>query len=399
MIRAFVVALGLALSLGTVLAQPAAKKRPPAPAPTPAPTPAPAPDAGSGSGSAAGTTEKADTSETLQTGGTDRPWATGVPADRQQTALRLFQEGNVQLNDGIFAKAVETYREALKSWDHPAIHYNMALALMNLDQPIEVEQSLQKSITFGPAPLEKDKFEHAKEYLLLIAKQLAEVDVSCDKVGAKVSLDGQEVFTVEPGKPNRYQGRVRIGKHQFVAEKKGYNAQIDAPFIEPGQKFRIELTLYTAEELTRYKRKWNARWMPYAVIGGGVALGLAGGALQLSASSSYRDFDAKIAKCNTDNNNGGCDATAAGITDLRDSGDTKRTLGYVGYGLAGAAVVTGAVLVYLNRETSYEITAEEYRREKSRPVTAAHGRRRPASLQVGPLVTPGVAGAIMLGSF
>jgi len=390
-----VVPLGLALSLGTVLAQPSPSKVPGAPA-----APSSPPDAGSGSATPV-TSEKADTTETLQTGGNDRPWADGVPVDRQQTALRLFQEGNVQLNDGIFAKAVEIYREALKSWDHPAIHYNLALALMNLDQPIEVEQSLQKSITFGPAPLEKDKFEHAKEYLLLIAKQLAEIDVSCNKIGAKVSLDGREVFTVEEGKPNRYQGRVRIGKHQFVAQKKGYNAQIDAPFIEPGQKFRIELTLYTAEELTRYRRKWQARWLPYAVIGTGVAIGLVGGALELSANSSYQDFDTKIAKCNSDSGNSGCDVTSPGLTDLRDRGDTKKTLGYVGYGLAGAAIVTGAVLVYLNRETSYEITAEEYSRQKAaRSVTARPGRRRSlANLQLGPIVAPGVAGATVLGSF
>ncbi len=379
-----IIALGIALSLGTVFAQPA-KQQPPAAPAAPA-----APDAGSGSGSGTPVTnEKADTTETLQTGGSERPWATGVPADRQRTALRLFQEGNMQLNDGIFAGAAEKYREALKSWQHPAIHYNLALALMNLDQPIEVEESLQKSIAYGPAPLEKDKFEHAKEYLLLIAKQLAEIEVSCDKVGAKVSVDGREVFTVEAGKPNRYKGRVRIGKHTFVAEKTGYNAQIDAPYIEPGQKFNIELKLYTSEELTRYQRKWKARWVPYAVIGAGVVFGAVGGAMELSAKSSYKDFDTKIAKCNTDSGGGGC-AVDASLTDIQDSGDKKRTLGYVGYGLAGAAVITGAVLIYLNRETTYQITADEYRRELV---------KHPATVSVTPLVAPGMAGAMVLGRF
>ncbi len=373
-----VIVFGLALSLGTGFAQPA---------------PAPAPAAGSGSGSATpGTGEKADTSETLQTGGNDRPWARGVPVERQQVALRLFQDGNIQLNDGIFAGAVEKYREALRSWDHPAIHYNMALALMNLDQPIEVEESLQKSIAFGPTPLEKDKFEHAKEYLLLIGKQLAEIEVSCDKIGAKVSVDGKEVFTVEAGKPNRYKGRVRIGKHTFVAEKTGYNAQIDAPYIEPGQKFRIELTLYTSDELTRHQRRWNKTWIPYAVIGSAVVFGAVGGALQLSADASYQDFDDAVAKCNTESGGGGCPVDA-GLTDMRDSGDQKRMLGYIGYGLAGAALVTGAVLVYVNRETSYQITADEYRREQT-----TKPANRPA-VALTPLVAPGVAGAMVHGRF
>ena len=73
-----------------------------------------------------------------QTGPTetgDRPWAKGVSKERQEAAWEVFREGNALLKDSLFAKAADKYREALKSWDHPAIHYNLALALVNLDQP------------------------------------------------------------------------------------------------------------------------------------------------------------------------------------------------------------------------------------------------------------------------
>jgi hypothetical protein len=319
-----------------------------------------------------------------------RPWAKGVSKDNQAKAVERFSEGNGHLNDGIFMKAVETYREALTFWDHPAIHYNMALALTKLDRPIDVEIHLEKAIEFGPDPLETpDKFEHAKEYLVLNAKQLAWIDVSCDKLGAKVSIDGKEVFTVEAGKPNRYEGRVTVGKHTIVAEKTGYNAQVDAPYIEPGQKFRIELKLYTSDELTRYRRRWDTTWMPYAVLGSAVLLGGGAALLEQSAQSSYDKFDAEIARCNEQSGGTGCMVDAS-ISKLRDSGDTKRTLGYVGYGLAGAAVITGAVLVYLNREVRYEITADEYRREQAR-------KQKPVAIT--PLVGPGTAGAMLFGRF
>ena len=208
-----------------------------------------------------GTNEKAGSNESLQQGGDVRPWANGVTPDRIQAASKAFVEGNAQLNDGIFTKAVELYREALKSWDHPAIHYNLALALMNLDQPVEVYGELEKAISFGPAPLEKDKFEHAKEYMKVVESSITEIEVSCAKPGAKVSVDGKEVFVA----PGRYKARVRIGKHAFVAEKQGYNAQIDAPFVGPGEHFRIELKLYTHEELTRYKRRWDTTWIDRAM--------------------------------------------------------------------------------------------------------------------------------------
>ena len=134
------------------------------------------------------TLEKAGTDESLQNGGDERPWAAGVKQSEQQAALKLFHDGNLQLNDGLFAKAAEAYKAALTHWDHPAIHYNLALALMNLDQPIESQENFQLAIKFGEAPLQsKDKFDHAKEYILLLDKQIGEVEVTCDKPGAKVS--------------------------------------------------------------------------------------------------------------------------------------------------------------------------------------------------------------------
>lgn len=352
--------LGVVVTLGVAHAQPA-------PTPEPAPTPVPG--------------EKAGSDESLQQGGDNRPWAAGISPDRQKQALGVFREGNQQLNDGLFARASETYRKALEVWPHPAIHYNLALAQMNLDQPIEAFENFSKAIQFGDAPLQKDKLEHAKEYMLLLEKQIATIEVSCDKPGAKVSVDGKEVFVA----PGTYKSRVRIGRHTFVADKRGYTTRINAPFIGPGENFRIELKLYTAEELTRYNRRWDATWMPYAVIGGGAAIGLLGVALELSAEASYNDYDRAVADCNM--NNMGCQ-TSSDITSLRDSGDQKKMLGYVAYGVAGAAVATGALLAILNRPKAYQIRPEDLQEEQTKP-----------RVSLTPIVTPNLAGAMVHGSF
>ncbi len=368
MIKVIAVALGIALSSGIASAQPA-------PTPPPVPTPGePAPDEVPKTPK---TDEKAGSNESLQHGGDQRPWAAGVPPEKQRIALDKFREGNVQLNDGLFANAAKLYREALVHWDHPAINYNLALALLNLDQPIEVYDSLEKAIKFGTAPLEKDKFEHAKEYMLLVANQIASVEVSCDKEGAKVSVDGKEVFTA----PGKYASRVRIGKHTFFAEKQGYIARIKAPFIGPGEKFRIELKLYTAEDLTRYKRRWERTWVPWAVVGGGAVIAGVGGLLQLSAKSSYDDFDRSVEQCSM--NNSGCTITPE-LQSVRDSGDSKRTASYVTYGIAGGTIAVGLAMAYLNRRQSYEIRPEELSEDD---VTFA------------PIVEPGMAGASVQGRF
>ncbi len=369
-------ASGLSMGLVLVLASSTAFAQ--APTPSPAPT---GPDA---------KTEKVGKDESLQHGGDARPWAAGVSTENQRGALEKFREGNAKLNDGLFKDAVTKYREALKFWDHPAIHYNLALALLNLDQPLEVHDSLQKAIKFGPEPLEKEKFDHANKYLHLVEQQIAWIEITCKKPGAKVSVDGKEIFTVGPnGEGGFHRGRVRIGKHAFIAEKPGYNAEAEVPFIGPGETFRLELKLYTADELTRHRRKWDATWMPYAVIGGGVAAGILGGVFTLSANSSYEDFDAEVARCNTSSMGMGCDA--AMVQNLRDSGDTKRTLGYVGYGVAGGAIVTGLILAFLNREESYQITADDLRREQRAKASG--------TVTVTPLVAPNAGGAMIFGSF
>lgn len=403
---AIAIAFGIALVASTAYSQPkrAPKnqpKKPPAGAPAPAKGQAPAPEAPPPAEPAkplGPDQEKANPDEKLHKEHVDdpaqpeKPKIPEVSPERREAATTAFREGNSYLNDGIFPKAVERYAEALKSWDHPAIHYNMALALMYLDRPIEQYESLQKAIKYGEGPLEKDKFDHAREYMVLVEKQLATVEVSCQKEGAKVTIDGKEVFTVEKGKPNTYKGRVRIGKHTFVAEKPGYATPVDAPFIGPGEVFRIELKLYTAEELTRYKRRWNRTWAPWAVIGGGAVAGLVGGLMQWSAGGSYKEFDDKVARCTVDAMNGTCDAS--GFESLKQSGDTKRTLGIVGYSLAGAAIVTGGLLVYLNRRTSYQITTDEYRMEELRKQ-----KQQQKAISIAPIVGPDGGGAVVFGRF
>jgi hypothetical protein len=323
------------------------------------------------------------------------PWDRGVSVEQMQAAAAAFDDANAQLDASLPSKAADRYREALKLWPHPMIHYNLALALIDLKRPVEVAENLEKAIQYGVEGLNgaADKLDQAKRLLEFTLDQLANVEVSCQKEGAKVSVDGKHVFTVEKGKSNTYKGRVPIGKHTFVAELPGYATPVDAPFIDKRENFRIELKLYTADELTRYRRRWEEKqWAPWVVVGGGALFGIVGGVMQLSASSSYRDFETQVARCTEQAMNGSCDASQ--FTDLRDSGDTKRTLGFIGYGVAGAAIVTGGLLVYLNRRVAYQITTDEYRMEELRK---EQGKQK--SVSISPLVGPGLGGAAVMGRF
>jgi hypothetical protein len=363
--RSIVIAGALVVAIGTAHAQ-----QPPPKKPTPddkkPPPPKPAPE-----------DKKVGTNETLQNGGVERPWAVGVSAAEQEVALSLFREGNALLNDGLSAKAAEKYREALKHWDHPAISYNLGVALIESD-PIAAYDAVQKATRFGDAPLQsKEKLLTAQRYLDLLGQQIADIEVSCEKAGATVQVDGKDAF-VAPGK---YASKVRIGKHTFVATKSGYTTRVRAPFIGPNEHFRIDLKLYTAEELTRYKRKWEAIWVPYAVMGTGAVIAGVGGLLELAASNSYHRFDENANYCAQGTS--GCPSTKA-LEDIRHRGDLEKTAGFVMYGVGAATVAAGGMLLYINRRQSYQIRAEDLSE---------------GELSYVPIVTPSFAGAAVRGHF
>jgi len=441
--KVLAIGLGIALSFGVASAQnkkapakkkPAAAKKNPKTDPKPAATPdaptdakpvtspsaAPAPATPAASPTTPATpapnasgapTAKADAAPTAGKGAPAKPGPMPKTAEKPGTQLDkrggtgdyrtvgesdekaaelAFREGNDRLNDGLFVKAVESYRKALLRWDHPAIHYNLALALINLDQPIEVYEHMTKALQYGADPLEKDKYDHGKEYLRLVEGQLADIEVSCDKVGAKVSVDGKQVF-VAPGK---FASKVRVGKHTFFADKEGYNARVETPFVGAGEAFRINLKVYTTPELTRYTRKWDRAWVPYTVIGAGALLTLGGALFQLSAQSSYDEYNRLIDGCNMPDKGCPIDPSKPGFNkaaiEARDSGDTKRLMGYIGYGVGGAAIATGIVLAYVNRSRPYQITPEQLEGQRA---------SEPASIAIVPVVSPEAVGATVQGHF
>lgn len=273
----------------------------------------------------------------------ERPWAKGVSKEQQAAAMALFQSANALLKESVFVQAVEKYREALNAWQHPAIHYNLALALMNLDQPVEVHEQLVAALRFGPAPLETEKYEYARNYKTLMERQLARVDISCDTPGATVTLDGQTLFVA----PGNYSGLVRPGAHSIVATKEGFLPTDQSRTLLPGETAALQLKMFTSEDLIEYRRKWAA-WMPWMVVGAGVAVGASSGWLHLQARDNLRALDAGVTQC------GGCFLTPAMDATLT-RGNTYQSLAMGGYAAGGAALITGVVLVFINQPQPFQI--------------------------------------------
>lgn len=302
------------------------------------------------------------------TAGETRPWAVGVSEANQEKATKLFDEATDLLKDAFFKRAVELYIEALKYWDHPAIHFNLAKALMNMDNPAAAYEHLKASMRFGGAPLTDDQQAQVKRFTkLLYEESLAELVVVTDEPGAKVTLDGVELF-VGPG---RWQGVVRPETTKaLLATKPGFQTQQIQPKLEKGKINTIRLELTPLDMKTRYVHDFDT-WIPWAFIGGGAAILAGGGLLTWQATSSFSDYDAAVAKCNADNpltftNDAGVVVDGSGrvgsciadssVTSKKDDGETFQNISIAAYAVGGAAVVTGIILALIN--TEHPITEE-----------------------------------------
>jgi hypothetical protein len=313
----------------------------------------------------------------------ERPWARGVPKEKQTRAIALFREGNAALKESLFPKAATTYREALQVWDHPAIHYNLALALVNLDQPIEVHEHLTAALKYGPAPLDDDKFQQAQRYLALIERQLTKVKVSCSFDGAQVRMDGKPLF-VGPG---TWEGQVRAGAHTLTASKEGLLPDERSLMLAGGDTQTYELKVYRTEELTEYRQAFSSA-VPWTVLGAGVAAVGVGVGMHLGARGGFAQYDTGVNACAM---NAGANAACLPSPDLqatKNGASGLQTGAYVMYGVGGAALAASAILFYVGRPVAYR---------KSVNVEAgksASAEQKPLPLTILPIISPTGAGAM-----
>src|SRR5262245_46162538 len=218
------------------------------------------------------------------------PWARDVSPERREQARRLLEEGNALFVQSQHREALARYQEAVAAWDHPAIRYNMARALIALDRPVEAYENLQKALAYGAAPLKEQVYAEAQNYERLLRRQIAEMEVRCDQPDVRISVDGQEFLTC----PGARTVLLAPGTHQVVAKRTGFLTLSRDVIVMPGPKASVDVKLLTLAEATTTERRW-AVWKPWAVVGGGAALGGLGFLLHLQAQSDLDQYGRDVA--------------------------------------------------------------------------------------------------------
>ena len=269
----------------------------------------------------------------------DEPWADGVSEDHKAAAEAELALGNQRFVEADYRGALEHYRAAIASWDHPAIRFNIVRCLIQLERPIEASDELKLALKYGAAPLEDAVYHEALSYQKLLASQIGELELRCDRAGIELALDGKHLATCP------YAGTQRLvaGPHQLVAQRAGFlgkTLDLDIAGAKHSSQV-IELTPLTAVARVEHR---VPQWLPWAVFGGGLAVAGIGGLLEVNASGQFDSYDRTIASECAAN---GCASTTA--LDQKQRAQQMNTIA-VGVMTAGAvAVVTGGVLLVLNR--------------------------------------------------
>ena len=173
-----------------------------------------------------------------------RPWAKGVPEQEQALALGLYLAGNQEFTESRFAQALAKYKEAVRHWDNPAIRFNMAISLINLDEPVEAKDNLERSLVYGEAALGADLYNQGLTYRKLLDAQLVHLTLASADAGARVTLDGKLVF-IGPGTSDQV---VLPGEHQAVATRNGTSVS-EVFLLVAGKARKYELRPITEPKL------------------------------------------------------------------------------------------------------------------------------------------------------
>jgi hypothetical protein len=128
--------------------------------------------------------------------------------------------------------------------------------------------------------------------------------------------------------------------------------------------------LYTAEQLTRYKRRWSLA-MPIAVLVTAIVVAGGGGIMHWQANEQFKKYDAGVTSCSTGNAMFGCHPMGSLAAKL-STGQALQASAFTAYGVGAALVAIGGALTYMNRGRPYHINAD--------------------TLSLAPVVGPGTAG-------
>jgi tetratricopeptide (TPR) repeat protein len=278
-------------------------------------------------------------------------------------------EGKALAEDFQLTDAIKKYREALRYWDHPLIHYNLSRLLNALERPLEAYWSVERALRADPATLSDDpaQAQQIHAHLLKLRDQLrarlVEIQIASADPDVEVSVGNRAVATA-PVRSELF----LPGTHRLAAQAPRHWPLLQTIPLPSGTTVHLRLTSERA----------FTPWKPWALTSAGTAVALAGFGLYWHGRNQRDGLADQVeAKCQPS-----CaeDMLSAFDRDWRRA----RRLQHVGVGTlitGGSAALLGAGLVLWNQRRELRLI----------------GNERPVSLL--PIATPEMTGVVGTTTF
>lgn len=169
----------------------------------------------------------------------DAPWAVGVTDEQKRVANTLLADGNTLFVAEKYADALAKYTEATRSWDHPAIRFNMVRCLIQLGRTLDASDEMERALRYGAKPLEDNVYTEALGYQKLLANQVGTVELVCTQPKVVLRLDTEVVGEC----PRTVPKRLLVGRHQVLGTVDGFEPRAIEVVVSPGLAQRIEVKL------------------------------------------------------------------------------------------------------------------------------------------------------------
>jgi tetratricopeptide (TPR) repeat protein len=297
----------------------------------------------------------------------ENEWTKDVSEEQQAQASTLHRAGNEHLKDEDYQAALALFESAVVSWDHPGIRYNMAVALRQLNRPVEAYENLLLALRYGRQPLSSDEvYEQALAYKAELEEQVAILAIACREPGARVTLDGAYLFNG----PGEVEVWGLVGEHQVVATLAGATVSTSIVIL-PHVQNRVQLPSFPTQMVRVVTQRWPT-WKPWLLtaVGGGVAF--VGAPFLWRARANLDAFDDRAARdCNGP---AGCDSDSPELRALYDRGRAQNQAAVASFAVGGTLLVAGLTLIILNRPQSREVSRLVVAPEVSDEHTMVWGR-------------------------
>jgi len=313
-------------------------------------------------------------------------------AQDQAAARALFEEGRRLLNSGKYEQACRTLEAASKLYGSPGILLNLGDCYEKLGRSASAWTEFGEAAAVASRARRDDQVVEAKRRQAAVEPKLTRltIRVTGDVTGISVTRDQTDLGSAAWGQPIP----VDPGTHEIHAEAPGRQPWTTVIVSTAGQTITVDVPVlaasptppagpspvHVAEEpvsttsaagsLESAPARPPSRVVDWVLVGGGVAVGAAGGVLWGLGSS--RSSTASSADT----------TTKAKYQAATNDYNSAKTLFYVGIGgvaVGAAAATVGAVLM-----------------------VAGHGRRRgPAmgAIEASPWVASGAGGVQVAGGF